>query len=64
MRAISAANYNYNHYNLPFSNIMIIVLISNEDIESPLVFWQNGGGRPKLTLIFFNSCMLNIESIT
>ena len=26
------ANYNYNHYNLPFSHIMIIVIISNEDM--------------------------------
>ena len=30
--AISAANYNYNHYNLPFSYIMIIVIISDEDM--------------------------------
>ena len=30
--AISAANYNYNHYNLPFSHIMIIVTISDEDM--------------------------------
>ena len=30
--AISAANYNYNHYNLPFSHIMIIVIISDEDM--------------------------------
>ena len=30
--AISAANYNYNHYNLPFSHIMIIVIISDEDV--------------------------------
>ena len=29
---ISAANYNYNHYNLPFSHIMIIVIISDEDV--------------------------------
>ena len=29
--AISAANYNYNHYNLPFSH-MIIVIISDEDM--------------------------------
>ena len=28
--AISAANYNYNHYHLPFSHIMIIVIISDE----------------------------------
>ena len=28
--AISAANYNYNHYNLPFSHIMIAVTISDE----------------------------------
>ena len=27
--AISAADYNYNHYNLPFSPIMIIVIISD-----------------------------------
>ena len=27
-----AANYNYDHYNLPFSHIMIIVIISDEDI--------------------------------
>ena len=27
-----AANYNYNHYNLPFSHIMIIVMISDEDM--------------------------------
>ena len=27
-----AANYNYNHYNLPFSHIMIIVIISDEDM--------------------------------
>ena len=27
-----AANYNYNHYNLPFSHIMIIVIISDENI--------------------------------
>ena len=27
-----AANYNYNHYNLPFSHIMIIVIISDEDV--------------------------------
>ena len=30
--AISAANYNYNHYNLPFSHIMIIVTILDEDM--------------------------------
>ena len=30
--AISAANYNHNHYNLPFSHIMIKVIISNEDM--------------------------------
>ena len=30
--AISTANYNYNHYNLPFSHIMIIVIISVEDM--------------------------------
>ena len=30
--AISAANYNYNRYNLPFSRMMIIVIISDEDI--------------------------------
>ena len=30
--AISAANYNYNHYNLPFSHIIIIVTISDEDM--------------------------------
>ena len=30
--AISAANYNYNHYNLPFSHIMIIVINSDEDM--------------------------------
>ena len=30
--ATSAANYNYNHYNLPFSHIMIIVIISDEDM--------------------------------
>ena len=30
--AISAANYNYNHYNLPFSYIMIIVIILDEDM--------------------------------
>ena len=30
--AISAANYNYNHYNLPFSHIMIKVIISDEDM--------------------------------
>ena len=38
--AISAANYNYNHYNLPFSDIMIIVIISDEDmldVETPVV---------------------------
>ena len=29
--AISEASYNYNHYNLSFSHIMIIVIISNED---------------------------------
>ena len=29
--AILAANYNYNHYNLPFSYIVIIVIISDED---------------------------------
>ena len=27
-----AANYNYNHYNLSFSHIMIIVIISDEDM--------------------------------
>ena len=27
-----AANYNYNHYSLPFSHIMIIVIISDEDM--------------------------------
>ena len=27
-----AANYNYNHYNLPFSHIMITVIISDEDM--------------------------------
>ena len=26
------ANYNYNHYNLPFSHIMVIVIISDEDM--------------------------------
>ena len=26
------ANYDYNHYNLPCSHIMIIVIISNEDM--------------------------------
>ena len=26
------ANYNYNHYNLTFSHIMIIVIISDEDM--------------------------------
>ena len=31
--AISAANYNYNHYNLPFLHIMIIVIISDEDMS-------------------------------
>ena len=31
--AILAANYNYNHYNLPFSHIMIIVIISDEDMS-------------------------------
>ena len=30
--AISAANYNYNHYNLPFSHIMIILITSDEDM--------------------------------
>ena len=30
--AISAANYNYNHYDLPFSHIVLIVIISDEDI--------------------------------
>ena len=29
---ISAASYNYNHHNLPFSYIMIIVVISDEDM--------------------------------
>ena len=29
---ISAASYNYNHYNLPFSHIIIIVIISDEDM--------------------------------
>ena len=40
--AISAANYNYNHYNLPLSHIMIIVIISDEDmllINSQLENW-------------------------
>ena len=27
-----AASYNYNYYNLPFSHIMIIVIISDEDM--------------------------------
>ena len=31
--AILAANYNYNHYDLPFSHIMIIVIISDEDMS-------------------------------
>ena len=30
--AISAANYNYNHYSLPFSHVMIIVITSDEDM--------------------------------
>ena len=30
--AISVANNNYNHYYLPFSYIMIIVIISDEDM--------------------------------
>ena len=30
--AISAANYNYNHYDLPFSHIVLIVIISDEDM--------------------------------
>ena len=30
--AIPAANYNYNHYDLPFLHIMIIVIISDEDM--------------------------------
>ena len=38
--AISAANYNYNHYNLPFSHIMIIVIISDEDM---LFIWSTTG---------------------
>ena len=29
---MSAANYNYNHYNLPFSDVMIIVIISDGDM--------------------------------
>ena len=36
--AISAANYNYNHYNLPFSHIMIIVIISDEDTLCKQIF--------------------------
>ena len=37
---ISAANYNYNHFNLPLSDIMIIVIISDEDmldVETPVI---------------------------
>ena len=30
--AISAANYNYGHYNWPFSHIMIIVIILDENM--------------------------------
>ena len=30
--AISVGNYNYNHNNLPFSHIMIMVIISDEDM--------------------------------
>ena len=30
--AISAANYNYNHYDLSFSHIVLIVIISDEDM--------------------------------
>ena len=29
---MSAANYNHNHYNLPFSDMMIIVIISDGDM--------------------------------
>ena len=36
--AISAAKDNYNHYNLPFSHILVIVIISDEDM---LGFWVN-----------------------
>ena len=28
---VNVLNYNYNHYNLPFSHIMIIVIILDED---------------------------------
>ena len=30
--AISAAIYNYNYYNLQFSHVMVMVIISGEDI--------------------------------
>ena len=36
--AVSAANYNYNHYNLLFSHIMIIDIILDEDTLCKQIF--------------------------
>ena len=37
---MSASNYNYNYYNLPFSHIMIIVTILDEDMLRWKYIWN------------------------
>ena len=76
--AISAANYNYNHYNLPLSHIMIIVIISDEDMllinsqrenwpfKTTLwcLLWRNDwiNWRAFLLFHFFKVCINNLHA--
>ena len=43
-----AAHYNYNHYNLPFSHIMIIVIISDDDMLGVHYIEYLGHGDSKI----------------